>query len=154
MTRAEDPMSLANKALAQKAQREVSNADLEAQQAETEHRATIAAVFASQFSTDFKSVINDINEELLNTGTQLIVKWKKSKLSAHLVASVVATIIRSGVRFNAQTISLDISKDPSLVVKKNIRQGAPAVEEKVMMDEYSLEALNILVREFVDEALS
>lgn len=154
MADGEDQMSLADKALAQKAQREISNADLEAQLAETEHRATTAAVFASQFSPDFKSVINHINDELLNTGTQIGVRWKKSNLSEHLVTSVVATIKRSGVRLNAQTISLEISKDPCLVVKKNIRQGAPAEEEKVMMDEYSFEALNIMVREFVDEALS
>jgi hypothetical protein len=150
----EKPMSLADKALAQKAQRELSSADLEAQHAEAEHRATASAAFASQFAPDFTSVISGINEELRNTGTQIGVRWQKSKLSAHLAISAVATIKRTGVRVNAQKIDMEITKDKTLVVKKHLRQGALAMEEKVMMDDYSFEALNILVREFVDEALS
>ena len=150
----EKPMSLADKALAQKAQRELSSADLEDQHAEAEHRATASAAFASQFAPDFTSVISGINEELRNTGTQIGVRWKKSNISAHLAISALATIKRSGVRVNAQKIDMKITKDKTLVVKKHLRQGAPAVEEKVMMDDYSVEVLNILVREFVDAALS
>ena len=154
MADGKNPMSLADKARAQKAQREMSSADLEALKADSEHRATAATAFASQFSPDFTSVIKDINEELMNTGTQIGVRWSKSKLPAHLVVGVVATIKRSGIRLNAQKISLEIVKDGALLVKKNLHQSAPAVEERVMADDYSPKALNILVRGFVDEALS
>ena len=145
---------LAQKALAQKAQREKQAQEAVNKEQAAQLRVEMLGEKWADIKQELLQCCNDINAELTGTGTSISPNKAPDSPKGLFSGEYVITIMREGVSDRSQTFTLRFSKTGTLIILEALGMGRSRGEHHIEAEDLERGSVDTYLRAFVNAALS